>query len=125
MAKVLIIEDDVQVRNLLAFILEREGFETVTAENGTVVPDIFKDHRFDVVLLDLFMPEKDGLETIQDLREKCGMENIIAISGGGDYGMYDFLKVARNLGAKATFAKPIDRKKLVSAIRSMAREKAA
>lgn len=120
MAKVLVIEDDWQVRNMLQFMLEREGFEVLTAENGRDALRVCAESLVDVVVLDLFMPEMDGLETLQILKNRYGIERIVAISGGGQHGMYDFLRVARSLGAQFTFIKPIDRKKLVSAVRALA-----
>ena len=71
---------------------------------------------FDLVITDLIMPEKEGLETIADIRRACSDMPIIAISGGGRLGPNDYLETARFIGADATLAKPFARTELINTV---------
>ena len=74
------------------------------------------DAHFDLVITDLIMPEKEGLETIADIRKSCADLPIIAISGGGRVGPMDYLETARFIGADATLAKPFGRQELITTV---------
>ena len=67
------------------------------------------------------MPEKEGIETIMELRQEFPDVRIIAISGGGRVDAKDHLKVAKHLGAQYTFPKPVERKQLLKAVRDLLR----
>ncbi len=71
---------------------------------------------FDLVITDLIMPEKEGLETIADIRKLCGDLPIIAISGGGRVGPTNYLETARFIGANTTLAKPFGRRELIKTV---------
>ena len=68
---------------------------------------------FDLVLLDILMPERDGLSTLGGLLNKSPQAKVIAMSGGGDTGRANFLPEARDLGAVETLWKPIDTERLL------------
>ncbi|MDQ7053173.1 MAG: response regulator [candidate division KSB1 bacterium] len=121
MSKVLIIEDDPHTRGMLNTLLQREGYETLVASDGAEGLKLFLDHSADVILLDIFMPEKDGLELILELRQNHRFDNIIAISGGGILASHskDILKTAQTFGAKYAFPKPFNRHALLKAIGSL------
>ncbi len=117
MARILIIDDDIQIREMLSQMLEKEGFEVAYAENGIKAERIYRKTSVDLVITDIIMPDKEGLETIVELRRDFPHIKIIAISGGGRIGPEPYLKIAKSMGAMFTFVKPIDRKELVDAIR--------
>lgn len=119
MARILIIDDEVMIRDLLVKILEREGYETITASNGK---DGIKTHRenpSDLIITDLLMPEKDGIETIMELRRDSQDVKIIAMSGGGKIDSETYLEIAKTMGAIETIAKPFDLRTLLKKVQEL------
>ena len=105
--RILLVDDDPDVRRSLENALTKAGYEVVTAVNGVEAVSKWRElHGGDLVILDMFMPEKDGLETIVELRSHSPGVPIIAISGGGTTGRLDILDDAKLLGAIETFEKP-------------------
>jgi DNA-binding NtrC family response regulator len=101
------VDDDPDVRRSLENALSKAGYEVIAAANGVEAVRQWRDlHGGDLVILDMFMPGKDGLETIVELRSHSPGVPIIAISGGGVAGRLDILQEARLLGAIETFEKP-------------------
>ena len=119
MDSVLIIEDDDFVQNMLKQTFERAGYEVATASNGLVGLQLYHCKPFDVVITDLIMPEMEGIETITSLRKSNPKVQVIAISGGGRNNPQDYLELAQKLGAKKTFTKPVDRHKLLAAVKEL------
>ncbi len=119
MPKILIIEDDDTVRDLVRLLLERMGHEAVVAANGREGLEKAGSASFDLVITDLIMPEKEGIETIQELRKAQPGLKIIAMSGGGRVGAHDYLPLAKLLGASFTLAKPFNREELTAAIKEV------
>ncbi len=115
-ARILVIDDDVQVREMLREMLERVGHEVVEASDGTSGVKLFRENPTDVVVTDIFMPDKDGIVTIQELRSEFPDVGIIALSGGGGFQRFDFLETARRLGASAILRKPVDWEELTEAV---------
>jgi DNA-binding response OmpR family regulator len=114
--RVLVIEDNNDLRNYLRLALEALDFKVLTAENGVAALKYASDHRIDVALIDLFMPEMDGIETIAELRKRFPDINVIAMSGKpGDM----YLNVARELGARKVLRKPFEINELISALRDL------
>ena len=116
MKRVLVIEDDGSVRSLIRKILEGEGYEVLEAPDGDQGVRTFRDERPDLVLTDIFMPEKEGLETISELGLLDPAVRVIAISGGGNMGILNPLPMAAKLGAVRTLAKPFGRRELLEAV---------
>jgi DNA-binding response OmpR family regulator len=104
---ILIIDDEPMIRHLAARILDRAGYRTISAANGVQGLACFRRERPVLVITDLIMPEREGIETIRHLRRE-GDVPIIAISGGTITGTADFLAMARELGATAILRKPFD-----------------
>ncbi|MEQ1681242.1 MAG: response regulator [Nitrospira sp.] len=102
----LIIDDDQALRDSLRRTFRREGYTVVEAAEGLEGLKVVKSHPVDVVLVDLFMPGKEGLETIGELRRSHPGIKIIAMSGGGEKGHINVLKAAKLMGARRTLAKP-------------------
>jgi DNA-binding NtrC family response regulator len=82
-ARILVIDDDEQILRTLHQVLEMEGHEVLDAPNGKEGMRIFEEHGADLVVTDIVMPEKEGIETIKELHEGNPDLKIIAISGGG------------------------------------------
>ena len=80
---ILIVDDDPQVRRVTRKLVELHGFSAAEAANGHEGLEMFRAMRPDVVLLDIFMPEKDGFEMLSDLRRIAPNTPVIAMSGGG------------------------------------------
>jgi len=119
MARILIIDDEAMIRNLLAKILEREGYEIVTASGGEDGIKIHRENPADLIITDLIMPGKEGIETIMELRRDFKDVKIIAMSGGGRIDPETYLQMAKTLGAIKTIAKPFDRKELLKTIQKL------
>src|SRR4051812_16983873 len=105
MAHVLVIDDEAAIRSFVRLALEKAGHRVSEAADGDEGLRAFRADPADLVLCDIFMPEKDGLETIQILRRASPGVPVVAI-GGGNYRGTDFLAVARKLGATAALYKP-------------------
>ena len=116
MSSILLVDDDVSVLDVLSEMLRLEGHDVAVAENGQQAVDQVSTSFFDLIITDLIMPEKEGLETIADIRRKFAELPIIAISGGGRLGPNDYLETARFIGANATLAKPFARKELLQTV---------
>ncbi len=119
MKSVLIIEDDEFVQSMLKQTFERAGYEVATASNGRIGLQLYHCKPFDVVITDLIMPEMEGIETISSLRKGNPDVKVIAISGGGRNNPEDYLELAQKLGAQKTFTKPVDRQKLLAAVKKL------
>jgi len=124
MQRVIVIDDNEQLRNMLKVTLTRAGYDIRLAENGRVGLSLQRSHPADVVITDILMPEKEGLETIIQLRKEFPKLKIIAISGGGQLDPEGYLSMATRLGADFTFIKPIDNDELLAAIETEAQNDA-
>lgn len=109
---ILVIEDDASVRVLLAQILEDAGYQTYEAANGREGLEQFRAKPMDLVITDLEMPEMNGLDLILELTRAFLDVKVIAMSGHSS----DELQTARLLGARQTFAKPLDLSMLLRAV---------
>ena len=116
MPRIVIIDDEEAIRRLLRIALERAGYEVETASEGNAGLRSCRESKTDLVITDLVMPEKEGIETIQELRRVYPDIKIIAISGGGQISPVSYLSIAERIGANRTFEKPIDTKALVAAV---------
>lgn len=117
--RILIIDDDAQVLAMLRETLEREGYEVVTAPDGQKGLRLYRKNPTDLSIIDLIMPEKEGLETIIELRRDFPDARIIAISGGMQDVPGTSLSTAKILGAQYTFEKPVSQPELLNAIREL------
>lgn len=119
MARILVVDDDVQVRKLLEKLLERAGHQVITAADGREGLSAFGRAPADLVVTDLIMPEKEGIEMILEIRQANPAVKIIAISGGARIAPENYLRMAQSLGAGRTFSKPVDRDALLAAVSEM------
>ena len=117
--EVLVVDDDKHTRDILRLMLISQGFSVEMAENGAEALKRLESRDFGLVITDLFMPEKDGIETIREIHAKRPELKIIAISGGvGGIGR-DCLTVTKYLGASATLKKPFDHDTLAETIKTV------
>jgi len=114
--RILIIDDEVQIREMLGQMLTREGYDVMNAANGKEGMKICREHSIDLIITDIIMPEKDGIEMILELKHDFPNLKIIAISGGGRLGPDGYLEMAKKLGAHRTFFKPFNRREILDAV---------
>jgi DNA-binding response OmpR family regulator len=115
MSRILVIEDSPDAQLLLEGILRSAGHEVLTADEGEAGLALYREGRTDLVITDLLMPGKEGMETIQSLRRCDPAARIIAVSGGGAA----LLAMAGGLGARRTLAKPFLAAELLTAVREV------
>jgi DNA-binding response OmpR family regulator len=116
MKRILVIEDDHHILLMIKKMLENEGFEIKLASNGKEGLDLFMKISVDLVITDIIMPEKEGLETIREMKRVRSDLKIIAMSGGGKISADNYLDTAKIFGASKLLAKPFTRKQLVTAV---------
>lgn len=114
MATILIIDDEESIRHLLREVLEKAGHKVLEAANGREGLTVYQQHPADLVIMDLLMPDTDGLETTLQLTREYVDAKVIAITGA--QGDRNFLDVANLFGARRTFQKPFDLIKLLQAV---------
>ncbi len=116
MARIMIIDDEPNLRSMLRRMLYQAGHQVSEAGNGAEGIDMYERDPPDLVITDILMPEKEGIETILALHRADPDLPIIAISGGGRSGGADFLCIAENLGARHTLSKPFRGDQLLGAV---------
>ena len=124
MASILLVDDDPLLRTTLAFALEQKGYAVTEAVDGDDALRRFRLTPTDLVITDLVMPNKEGIETIIEFRREFPSVGIIAISGGPAHNAPLYLTVAGRLGALRTLQKPFTLDRLLSAIRDVLAETA-
>ena len=116
MARILLIDDEDQVRATLKEIMEKQGYEVAEAADGYEGMRLYREKPADLVITDMIMPKKEGMETIMDLKTEFPETKIIAISGGGWVRPEPYLEVAKGIGAIRVFTKPFDIEAFLAAI---------
>ena len=116
MGQVLLVDDDPMLRRMLRAMLERAGHVVIEAEDGDQGMAMFVEHKPDLVLTDIIMPNREGVEFIGALRRENSHAPIIAMSGGGSKGGELFLRLATQLGATRTLDKPIRQETLLATV---------
>lgn len=119
MSRILIIDDEESMRFVIRGMLNLEGFSTDEAIDGAMGLERCKQSPPDLVITDLVMPEKEGIETIMELRKLHPDMKIIAISGGAGFDPTAFLAAARELGADDALSKPFKSEELIAAVRRL------
>ena len=117
MARILIIDDESQIRSMLRLMLERVGYEIAEAPDGIEGIRQYRENPADLIITDLIMPNKDGIGMIIDLKKEFPKVKIIAMSGGGVNRPEGYLDGAKKLGATRTLTKPIDRDEMLKAVK--------
>lgn len=114
--QVLVIDDDDAVRQVICRLLAHAGHQVREAADGQAGLQAFQAERPDVVILDMFMPGKDGVETLRDLRRLDPDVCVLATSGGGELNNLQVLQSASRMGAKGTLLKPFTYDQLQTAV---------
>jgi len=117
--RILVVDDNPDCRNLLHHMLEANDFQVQTAINGSDAIDKYKENPADLIIMDIVMPEKEGLETIIELKKYFPEVKIIAMSGGGSLGPKDYLDAAKLLGVECTFSKTFTPKELIEKVKEL------
>lgn len=115
--RILVTDDDERVRLATLDILQHAGYEVAVAGDGCEMLRAYRERPADLVLCDVFMPGKDGLELIGELLKSFPQARIIAMSGGGCKGVLSVLQMARHLGARDTLTKPFGSAQLLEVVR--------
>jgi two-component system, OmpR family, KDP operon response regulator KdpE len=100
---ILLIDDSAQVREFLRIALEAEGYRVIEAADGREGVALFGEHRPAATIVDIVMPEKDGIETVREILAIDPAAVVFTMSGADD----DYQEVARMLGARRGFRKPV------------------
>lgn len=119
-AKILLVDDNLDLLKLLHLVILREGHLVFTATHGGQALTLAKQHDFDLVVTDLLMPVKEGVETILAFQQLHPRTRIIAMSGGGTHASArNYLEIARGLGVVCTLAKPFSRDEFLASVRQV------
>lgn len=119
MPSVLVVDDEEAIRRLIREALEQAGYQVNEARDGKEGLARYRQVPADLVIMDILMPDQDGLESILTLRREFPAARIIAITGGSDMiGILNFLDVAKMLGARRTLQKPFDIKHLLEVVQA-------
>jgi two-component system, chemotaxis family, chemotaxis protein CheY len=113
--RILIVDDDASIRALYSKTLRLAGFEVITAQNGKEGAKAAQEFQPDLIILDLVMPEQEGIETLLELQSKYPEIPVIAMSGA--IGASEYLHVADLLGARQTLQKPVKPDELIRTVR--------
>jgi len=117
MPRILIIDDDDQLRASIRQMLELSEYEVNEASDGDEGIKAYQKNPYDLVITDLIMPNKEGIETILELKRDHPEVKIIAMSGGGHGGPRDYLDMADKFGVNRTLLKPFGRTELLDAVK--------
>jgi DNA-binding NtrC family response regulator len=116
MQRILIIDDEIHILLMLKKMLERAGYEIDIASNGQEGLEIFRNDPPDLVITDIIMPEKEGLETIREMKKEQPDIKILAMSGGGKISADNYLDTARIFGAAGVIEKPFNQSRLITLV---------
>jgi DNA-binding response OmpR family regulator len=119
MDRILVIDDDDEVRAPIRKFLVREGYDVAEAPDGEECIRLLRQYGAELVVLDIIMPNKEGIESIFDLRSEFPEVKIIAISGGGLIGPDEYLRLARTCGAHRILTKPFELEELLEAVQQL------
>ena len=117
-ARILVVDDDEAVRFTLRLMLERSNYTVEEAANGNTGLAKFREASYDLVITDVFMPEKDGIELVQEIKKEAPNAKIVFISGNADQQKL-YSRVTALLKADATLQKPFSMKALLDTVRNV------
>lgn len=120
MKRILVVDDDIIMRETLRDILIFEGFKVCEAEGGNSALEKISNQDYDLIITDILMPERDGFEVIQESKRKNPRVQVLAISGGGYISADSYLKMANDMGADAILPKPFDVDSFISLVSNLA-----
>ena len=118
-ASILLVEDEDGLAEVLERTLVAADYQVTWAKNGKEALRIYDPQKFNMVLTDLIMPEKEGLELISELKRTNPAIKIIAMSGGGTVGPHSYLSIAQRFGAMQLLAKPFSSDELLAVVEAV------
>ena len=113
---IIVVDDEEQIRIMLRRMLEKEGYIIREASNGDIALKLQKEDPADLIITDIIMPDKEGIGTILELKNRYPDIKIFAMSGGGKNSPDHYLRMAKGFGVNKVFRKPFTREELLSAI---------
>ncbi|MBF0126879.1 MAG: response regulator [Magnetococcales bacterium] len=117
MKDILIVDDEPKLRLLLHRILQEAGYSLAVAANGVEAMAMCRKEQPKLVISDIFMPDMDGIELLENLRESCLGQKVIAMSGGSTHLAADFLhEIATMFGAAGFLVKPFSKQEVLEAV---------
>jgi CheY-like chemotaxis protein len=129
MQKILIVDDELDVRDSVKCVLDLAGYEVLTADNATDALEQLGHTPMDLVITDIIMPKMNGVQAIQSIRDKFPLVRIVAISGGGNFGVAGYqpaaiatnayLRSAEEAGAHMVLTKPFEVEDLLQAVEKL------
>jgi CheY-like chemotaxis protein len=119
MKKILVIEDNASMLQMISDLLKRAGYHVLTAMDGVAGLQIFRTAKPDLVITDIIMPDKEGLEVIMELVQETPRPKIIAMSGGGMMDPHTYLSLAEKLGASEVIQKPFRLQELMTLVEKL------
>ncbi|MBW2195074.1 MAG: response regulator [Deltaproteobacteria bacterium] len=117
--KVVVIDDNAEIRHVIELKLRTQGYKVITAANGKEGLNLIKSKQPDVVITDIIMPEKEGIEVITEVRRDFPNVKIIAMSGGGLIGPHEYLSWTKMMGVQRTFTKPFAINEILEAVNEL------
>ena len=123
MASILLVDDDDLLLAMLSRTLTRAGHQVQVAFDGDRAIKLYRSRPADLVITDLVMPEKEGMELIRELKQFDPDAKIIAVTGAGGRSLQDYLKMAKALGAHSVLAKPFSESEILKAVGELLEEK--
>lgn len=117
--RILIADDNADILSFMRAALEKAGYEVRTALDGAQALSSLATQSADLLITDIFMPGRDGIETLHDCKTRFPSTKVIAMSAGGTSGKFDYLPAAALIGASATLRKPFDVDRLLEVVRGV------
>ncbi len=119
MAKILVVDDESSVRDMVAAMIEPAGYDVLLASNGVEAIAACRGGTVNLIITDIVMPEKNGIDLIMEAKKEFPEIPVIAVSGGGGIeGRYDYLEIAKLVGAKNILKKPFSMEDLRSMVKN-------
>ncbi len=118
MTRIMLIDDEALVRRAFRLVLSKAGYEIVDFAGGRAAANRIAELSPDLVIVDMVMPEQDGIETIEQIRQVAPDQRFIAVTGGGPMGPDHLIDRVKGMGVAVALKKPVDRDQLVSAVMS-------
>jgi DNA-binding NtrC family response regulator len=114
--KILVIDDEEDICEMTKLLLEKAGHEVTCTTDARLAARLLREQKFEAVITDMLMPDKDGLEVMSDVRRHHPEVRIIASSGGGRVSSDSYLHIARKSGAHALLSKPFTMPELLASV---------
>jgi DNA-binding response OmpR family regulator len=118
-SRILIVDDDYDMRQTIKAILEEDNYDLAEAEDGNAAIRYIKNNPVDMIIVDIIMPDKDGIEVITETSVSHPHVKILSLSGGGLIDASAHLHTASQLGADDTLVKPFKNKELIEKVRNL------